>query len=112
VQADPAMTHGEDAVMQGHELAGSHPLPDQIPTETQLDQLPPGDDAVLSLSQLADGSSRNLPWCNAKNTYFVSFALHQGGGWRGLRHGLDAGRGRRAGGALGVADCARLWDGE
>ncbi|MGE5281139.1 MAG: hypothetical protein ACM3N0_02250 [Chloroflexota bacterium] len=74
------MPKREDPAMQLDQPPGPDALANQIPTQAQREELPPGNDTVLTLGQLANRCGRKLPrcGCNALGAYFAPNALHPG----------------------------------
>jgi hypothetical protein len=61
---ETTMADREDTAMDWHESPGRNSILDQPHSQTQLDQLSPGDDAMLSLGQLANRQRRRVTRCN------------------------------------------------
>jgi hypothetical protein len=55
------MSHREDSAMQFDQSPRPHPFPDQVPTQTQLEELSSRDDPVLAFGEPADRRRRSLP---------------------------------------------------
>ena len=70
------MPQGENAPVQNDQSSASDPIFNLPPSQTQLDQLPPGDNPMLPLGQLPNRNSRlvtrrgNRPttWHNGRPT--------------------------------------------
>jgi hypothetical protein len=68
---------GEDSAVQWKQLSAPHPIFYLPPSQTQGDQLPPGDDAMLSLGQVPNRSRRLVGRRNALYVRWPDKALHR-----------------------------------
>jgi len=72
------MPECEDAAMQGQQLAAAHPSFYLPPSQTQGEQLPPGNDAVLYLGKFPHQGRR---FEGGRNAFYIGCpdnALHRG----------------------------------
>jgi hypothetical protein len=74
---DASMPQREDPSVKGDQLPSRYPIFDLPPTKTHLDQLPPGNDAVLRFGQTPNRRRRLPSWCNALSAEWTDNTLHR-----------------------------------
>jgi hypothetical protein len=79
VKADAFVAYGVDAAVDDMEATGREPMPYRAPSKAHLDQLPPGNNAVLTPSQVGKQlvqrpwlrlCTYNAPNCNRRSHDF------------------------------------------
>jgi hypothetical protein len=68
MQADPPMPYGEDPAVQRQQLSPAHSIFYLPSSQAQADQLPPGNNAVLSFGQIPDCGRRFM---GRRNVFYM-----------------------------------------